>query len=140
MTVTPSSIEQVIPGQGAMAQPSSAPSSKRARRNRFRFISNGKAATGLVILAIYVLFAVIGPWVAPYSVRGTHEKVSVLFGGRVWTRLVVPVSRVVSVSAHVGLDVAANDVQILRGESQVVFSSPRVGVAGGLGVTVDIDR
>ena len=86
------------------------------------------------------LEAYIGPWVAPYSVRGTHEKVSVLFGGRVWTRLVVPVSRAVSVSAHVGLDVAANDVEILRGDSQVVFSSPRVGVAGGLGVTVDIDR
>lgn len=66
MTVTPSSIEQVIPGQGAMAQPSVTPSSK-AKRKRFRFIANGKAATGLIVLGIYVLFAIIGPWVSPYD-------------------------------------------------------------------------
>ncbi|WP_199723520.1 ABC transporter permease [Micromonospora sp. CV4] len=65
MTISPSSIEQVIPGQGAMAQPSAAPG--RAKRRRFRFIANAKAATGLVILGIYCLFAVIGPWVAPYD-------------------------------------------------------------------------
>ncbi|MGR6319525.1 ABC transporter permease [Micromonospora soli] len=65
MTISPSSIEQVIPGQGAMAQPSAAPG--RAKRRRFRFVANAKAATGLVILAVYVLFAVIGPWVAPYD-------------------------------------------------------------------------
>ncbi|SCF17689.1 peptide/nickel transport system permease protein [Micromonospora coriariae] len=65
MTISPSSIEQVIPGQGAMAQPSAAPG--RAKRRRFRFIANAKAATGLAILGIYCLFAVIGPWVAPYN-------------------------------------------------------------------------
>ncbi|WP_406044618.1 ABC transporter permease [Micromonospora sp. NBC_00898] len=65
MTISPSSIEQVIPGQGAMAQPSAAPG--RAKRRRFRFVANVKAATGLVILAFYCLFAVIGPWVAPYN-------------------------------------------------------------------------
>lgn len=65
MTISPSSIEQVIPGQGAMAQPSAAPG--RAKRRRFRFVANAKAATGLVILALYCLFAVIGPWVAPYN-------------------------------------------------------------------------
>ena len=56
MTVTPSSIEQVIPGQGSMAQPSVQPASK-AKRKRFRFVSNGKAATGLIVLGIYVLIA-----------------------------------------------------------------------------------
>ncbi|RZU75928.1 peptide/nickel transport system permease protein [Micromonospora kangleipakensis] len=65
MTISPSSIEQVIPGQGAMAQPAAAPG--RAKRRRFRFVANAKAATGLVILAVYCLFAVIGPWVAPYD-------------------------------------------------------------------------
>ncbi|WP_200215730.1 ABC transporter permease [Micromonospora coerulea] len=65
MTISPSSIEQVIPGQGAMAQPSAAPG--RAKRRRFRFIANAKAATGLVILGVYCLFAVIGPWVAPHN-------------------------------------------------------------------------
>lgn len=32
-----------------------------------RLTANPKAATGLVILGIYVLFAVIGPWIAPYD-------------------------------------------------------------------------
>jgi peptide/nickel transport system permease protein len=63
MTITPSTIEQVIPGQGSMAQPAVKP----AKRQRFRFVSNAKAATGLAILGIYGLFAIIGPWVAPYD-------------------------------------------------------------------------
>lgn len=40
---------------------------KAPRRQRFRFFSNAKAATGLVILGGYVLVAIIGPWVAPYE-------------------------------------------------------------------------
>jgi peptide/nickel transport system permease protein len=63
MTIPASSVEQTIPGQGAMAP--AAP--VRARRRRFRFLSNKKAATGLIVLAVYVLFAIIGPWVAPYD-------------------------------------------------------------------------
>jgi peptide/nickel transport system permease protein len=65
MSIPTSSIDAVIPGEGAMAQPSVTP--VKARRRRFRFVANGKAATGLVMLAIYLLFAVIGPWVAPYD-------------------------------------------------------------------------
>ena len=65
MTISPSSIEQVIPGQGSMAQPARRPT--KAKRQRFRFVSNAKAATGLAILGVYVLFAIIGPWVAPYD-------------------------------------------------------------------------
>ena len=49
-----------------MAQPERAGRPK-AKRQRFRFVANGKAATGLVILGVYVLFAIIGPWVAPYD-------------------------------------------------------------------------
>lgn len=63
MTITPSSIEQVIPGQGSMAQPAHKP----AKRQRLRFVSNAKAATGLAILGVYGLFAIIGPWAAPYD-------------------------------------------------------------------------
>ena len=66
MTIPTSSIDQVIPGQGAMAQPEEARPAK-AKRSRFRFVANAKAATGLVILGIYILFAIIGPWVAPYD-------------------------------------------------------------------------
>ncbi|MCA2214861.1 ABC transporter permease [Jidongwangia harbinensis] len=66
MTIPTSSIDQVIPGQGAMAQPEEAKPVK-AKRQRFRFVTNAKAATGLVILGVYLLFAVIGPWIAPYD-------------------------------------------------------------------------
>jgi len=59
MTIPTSSIEQVIPIQGAMAQP--------VRRRRFLFLRNGKAATGTVLLGIYVILGVIGPWIAPYD-------------------------------------------------------------------------
>src|SRR5690349_7120671 len=66
MTIPTSSIEQVIPGQGSMAQPEAAKPAK-ARRQRFRFLRNGKASVGLAILGVYVVFAIIGPWVAPYD-------------------------------------------------------------------------
>ncbi|MCU7725090.1 ABC transporter permease [Actinoplanes sp. KI2] len=66
MTIPTSSIEQVIPGQGSMAQPEAAKPEK-ARRERFRFLRNGKASIGLAILGVYVVFAVIGPWIAPYD-------------------------------------------------------------------------
>lgn len=66
MTIPTSSIEQVIPGQGSMAQPETARPG-RAKRERFRFLRNGKAATGLVILGFYVLLAIIGPWITPYD-------------------------------------------------------------------------
>lgn len=41
-------------------------------RRRLRFLANGKALVGLVILGSYVLLAVVGPWLAPYdpSARG----------------------------------------------------------------------
>ncbi|MEU4241173.1 ABC transporter permease [Actinoplanes sp. NPDC026619] len=66
MTIPTSSIEQVIPGQGSMAQPEAAKPG-RAKRQRFLFVRNKKAATGLVILGVYVLIAIIGPWIAPYD-------------------------------------------------------------------------
>ena len=66
MTIPTSSVEQVIPGQGAVAQPEEVRPGK-AKRRRFRFVANAKAATGLVVLGIYILFAIIGPWVAPYD-------------------------------------------------------------------------
>ncbi|BFU43612.1 ABC transporter permease [Krasilnikovia sp. MM14-A1004] len=66
MTLPASSIEQEIPGQGVVTQPAE-PTPTKAKRQRFRFVSNAKAMTGLIVLGIYVLFAIIGPWVAPYN-------------------------------------------------------------------------
>jgi len=66
MTIPTSSVEQSIPGQGAMA-PTGSSAPVRARRRRLRILSNKKAMLGLIVLGIYILFAIIGPWVAPYD-------------------------------------------------------------------------
>ena len=73
MTIPTSSVEQVIPGQGAMAQPEEARPEK-AKRRSFRFVSNVKAAIGLVVIGFYVLMAIIGPWIAPYDPDAQSEE------------------------------------------------------------------
>lgn len=116
MTISPSSIEQVIPGQGAMAQPSATPG--RARRRRLRFVSNAKAATGLAILGVYCLFAVIGPWVAPYDPDARSADVLQPPSGRHWFG-----------TTHLGQDIFS---QILVGTRSVMV----VGLIAGLLATV----
>jgi peptide/nickel transport system permease protein len=41
--------------------------SKRGRRVRLGILGNRKALVGVVILAFFVLIAIIGPWIAPYD-------------------------------------------------------------------------
>ncbi|GAA2333339.1 ABC transporter permease [Dactylosporangium salmoneum] len=118
MTVTPSSIEQVIPGEGSMAQPDTTPAGKKAKRKRFRFIANGKATTGLVVLAIYVLFAIIGPWVAPYD----PDKITP-------DALQAPSAQHWFGTTHLGQDIFS---QILAGTRSVVF----VGAVAGIVATI----
>ncbi|MET7401732.1 ABC transporter permease [Dactylosporangium sp. NPDC005572] len=116
MTATPSSIEQVIPGQGAMAQPSATPT--KAKRRRFRFIANGKAATGLVMLGIYVLFAIIGPWVAPFDPDERTPEVLAPPSAQHWFG-----------TSHLGQDIFS---QILAGTRGVMV----VGITAGVIATV----
>jgi peptide/nickel transport system permease protein len=66
VTIPASSIGQAVDGPDVMDQPAEV-RPKKAGRRRFRFLSSGKAATGIIVLGIYLLFAVIGPWVAPYD-------------------------------------------------------------------------
>lgn len=116
MAISPSSIEQVIPGQGAMAQPSAAPG--RAKRRRFRFMTNAKAATGLVILAVYGLFAIIGPWVAPYDPDARSGDVLQAPSARHWFG-----------TTHLGQDILS---QIMVGTRSVVV----VGLIAGVLATI----
>ncbi|GAB3077697.1 ABC transporter permease [Micromonospora schwarzwaldensis] len=113
MTISPSSIEQVIPGQGAMAQPSA-----RARRRRFRFVANAKAATGLGLLGVYVLLAVIGPWIAPYDPDARGADV-----------LQAPSTRHWFGTTHLGQDIFS---QILVGARSVMV----VGLIAGVLATI----
>ncbi|MCW3844212.1 ABC transporter permease [Micromonospora yasonensis] len=116
MAISPSSIEQVIPGQGAMAQPSAAPG--RAKRRRFRFLANAKAATGVVILAVYGLFAIIGQWVAPYDPDARSSDVLQAPSARHWFG-----------TTHLGQDIFS---QILVGARSVMV----VGLIAGVLATI----
>jgi peptide/nickel transport system permease protein len=41
--------------------------------NAFQVVwSNKKARIGIIILAVFVLMAIVGPWIAPYSLTDTH--------------------------------------------------------------------
>src|SRR5690348_11220782 len=58
-----------LPASPGVAEPSN-------KRRRFRFLTSAKAAIGLGMVSFFVLFAIIGPWIAPYdpSARG-HDLV-----------------------------------------------------------------
>jgi peptide/nickel transport system permease protein len=45
-----------------------------AKRRRLRFVANPKAAIGLALMGLFVLLAIIGPWISPYdpSARGSE--------------------------------------------------------------------
>ncbi|HEX2300925.1 MAG TPA: ABC transporter permease [Pseudonocardiaceae bacterium] len=115
MTIPTSSIDQVIP-EGAMAQPQARPA--KAKRQRFRFIANGKTATGLIIFGVYVLFAVIGPWIAPYDPNARSNNLVAPPSAEHWLG-----------TTHLGQDVLS---QLLVGTRGVMV----VGLAAGIAATI----
>jgi peptide/nickel transport system permease protein len=115
MTIPTSSIEQVIPGQGSMAQPEAA---RKNKRRRFTFLRNPKSATGLVLLGIYVLVAIIGPWIAPYD---PDQRSNDLVQG--------PSAHHWLGTTHIGQDILS---QLLVGTRSVVY----VGFLAGIVATV----
>ena len=117
MTIPTSSIEQVIPGQGSMAQPE-AGKPARTKRQRFLFLSNRKAATGLVILGIYILLAIIGPWIAPFDPGARGDDLMQGPSGEHWMG-----------TTHLGQDVYS---QLLVGTRSVIF----VGFLAGIVATI----
>src|SRR5919107_6449041 len=116
MTIPTSSIDQVIP-EGAMAQPEEARPTK-AKRKRFRFVANAKAATGLVMLGIYLLFAVIGPWIAPYDPNARSSQLVAPPSAEHWLG-----------TTHLGQDVLS---QLLVGTRGVMI----VGLTAGIAATI----
>ncbi len=83
-------------------------------RDRFRLLRNRKASIGLAVVLIYTIFAIIGPWIAPYdpSARG-HD----LLQG--------PSAKHWFGTTHLGQDVFS---QVLIGTRSVMF----VGFASAL--------
>jgi peptide/nickel transport system permease protein len=56
----------------------------RLRLTRPRFLRSGKATAGALILLFFIVFAVIGPWVAPYSPDATGSSVVAAPSGAHW--------------------------------------------------------
>ena len=117
MTIPTSSIEQVIPVQGSMAQPE-AGEPGRAKRQRFRFLSNRKATAGLIILGVYMLLAIIGPWIAPFDPGARSDDLMQPPSSEHWMG-----------TTHLGQDVYS---QLLVGTRSVIF----VGFVAGIVATV----
>ena len=88
------------------------------RRSRFRFLANAKAATGLGILAVFVLFAVIGDAVAPYDPSKRGNDLVQPPSAQHWFG-----------TTHLGQDIFS---QVLVGTRSVIV----VGFAAGLVATV----
>lgn len=87
-------------------------------RRRFRFLANGKAATGLAILGCYVLLAVIGPWIAPYDPSARGDELVAAPSARHWFG-----------TTHLGQDILS---QVLVGTRSVML----VGLLAGIVATI----
>jgi peptide/nickel transport system permease protein len=71
-------------GSGELV-PGIPPSSRRrSKLPKPRFLGNAKSATGAVILLIFVVFAVIGPWIAPYDPNAGGPDIVVGPSGQHW--------------------------------------------------------
>jgi peptide/nickel transport system permease protein len=56
----------------------------RLRLTRPRFLRSGKATAGALILLFFIVFAVIGPWIAPYDPNATGSSVVAGPSGAHW--------------------------------------------------------
>jgi peptide/nickel transport system permease protein len=86
-------------------------------RRRLRFVRNPKAAVGVTIVAIYVLFAIIGPWIAPYNPSARSNDLLQGPSAKHWLG-----------TTHLGQDVFS---QVLVGTRSVIF----VGILSALVAT-----
>jgi peptide/nickel transport system permease protein len=85
-----------------------------AKRQRLRFVANPKAATGLTVLAIFIVIAVIGPWIAPFDPSARSSDLIQAPSGKHWFG-----------TTHLGQDIFS---QVLVGTRGVMF----VGLLAGL--------
>ncbi|GII98420.1 peptide/nickel transport system permease protein [Sediminihabitans luteus] len=90
----------------------------RAKRSRVAFLSSGKATAGLVILVLFAVFAIIGPWVAPYDPNEVTVDLLLPPSGAHWLG-----------TDHLGRDVLS---QLLVGTRSVLL----VGVLAGVFATL----
>ena len=90
----------------------------RAKRRRFRFLTGGKAVTGLSVLVFFVVIAVIGEWIAPYDPSARSNDLLEGPSGRHWFG-----------TTHLGQDIFS---QVVVGTRSVML----VGLTAGIVATI----
>jgi peptide/nickel transport system permease protein len=94
-------------------------------RRRGRLATNRKAAAGIIVIGIYVVFAIIGPWVAPFDPSARSEDI---LQPPSWHHLLG--------TTHIGQDIFS---QILVGTRGVMYVGFLAGaVATALSVLVGV--
>jgi peptide/nickel transport system permease protein len=88
------------------------------KRRRLRFVANPKAAVGLGLMALFVVTAIIGPWIAPYDPSARSSDLVQGPSAAHWLG-----------TTHLGQDILS---QMLAGTRSVMF----VGLLAGLVATV----
>ena len=92
--------------------------SGKGKRKRFRFLANGKSATGLAIVGFFVVLGIVGPWVAPMNPSKLGRD-----------RVKPPSMKHIFGTTHLGQDIFS---QVLVGARVVMF----VGFTAGVIATV----
>jgi peptide/nickel transport system permease protein len=90
----------------------------KAKRRKLRFVANPKAAIGLTLMAIFILLAIIGPWISPYDPSARSNALVAGPSGAHWMG-----------TTHLGQDIFS---QLLSGTRSVIL----VGLLAGLIATV----
>lgn len=108
MTVTPPTIDAAPVQEAAKGTP----------RLRLRLLTNPKVTVGLVILGVFVLIAIIGPWIAPFDPSARSRDILQSPSAHHWFG-----------TTHIGQDIFS---QVLVGTRSVLF----VGFGAGLVATV----
>jgi peptide/nickel transport system permease protein len=88
------------------------------KRRRLRFVANPKAAVGLTLMGIFVLLAIIGPWISPFDPSGRSSDLIEGPSARHWLG-----------TTHLGQDILS---QLLSGTRGVIM----VGLLAGVVATV----
>lgn len=111
-------VEPGQPGTTAMLAQGGGRRRSRDKPRQFLFLRNGKALTGLAIIAFFTIIAIIGPWIAPYDPSAQSDE---LLQPPSWQHLMG--------TTHLGQDIFS---QLIVGTRSVMV----VGLVAGVLATV----